>query len=97
MDREIVTTVRSQTVYRGRVQGVGFRWRVKQILQTTKITGFVRNKKDGTVELLLEGKTEEVGEVLKMVSKSMKDYWVSKNTVDRIGKPHFKEFSICDW
>mgnify|MGYP001178410538 CR=1 FL=1 len=88
--------VRSQTIYKGRVQGVGFRWRVRQILKTKKITGFVRNKIDGTVELLIEGEIEEVSDALKIISETMKDYWISMDTVERAGEPHFSEFLICE-
>lgn len=88
--------IRSQTIYKGRVQGVGFRWRVRQIIETRKLTGFVRNKIDGTVELLIEGEIDEVSDVLKIINETMKDYWISKNTDERKGKRQFTEFSICD-
>ncbi len=88
--------IRSQTIYKGRVQGVGFRWRVRQIIETRKLTGFVRNKIDGTVELLIEGEIDEISDALNVISETMKDYWISKNTDERKGKRQFTEFSICD-
>lgn len=46
----------------GRVQGVGFRaWTVRQALDLN-LTGFVRNRRDGSVEILAEG--EQVSELL---------------------------------
>jgi acylphosphatase len=39
-----------QVFYSGRVQGVGFRYTVKQIASGYEITGFVRNLPDGRVE-----------------------------------------------
>ncbi|OUU12591.1 MAG: hypothetical protein CBC00_02145, partial [Verrucomicrobia bacterium TMED40] len=49
--------VRTQTTYYGRVQGVGFRWQVCRAVEPFEVTGFVRNKSDGSVETLLEGET----------------------------------------
>jgi acylphosphatase len=46
---------RIQTIYSGRVQGVGFRYRVSEIAGRYPVTGYVRNLPDGTVELVAEG------------------------------------------
>lgn len=47
----------------GRVQGVGFRaWTVRQALDL-HLTGFVRNRRDGSVEILAEG--EQVSELFR--------------------------------
>jgi acylphosphatase len=40
---------------RGRVQGVGFRYFTKRLADGLQITGWVRNRPDGTVELLAKG------------------------------------------
>jgi acylphosphatase len=40
-----------QVFYSGRVQGVGFRYTVKQIASGYEVTGLVRNLPDGRVEL----------------------------------------------
>ena len=42
-------------VVRGRVQGVGFRWFVEREAHLLGIAGWVRNKADGSVEVLAQG------------------------------------------
>ena len=39
----------------GRVQGVGFRWQVCAEAQRLKLGGWVRNRSDGSVEILICG------------------------------------------
>jgi len=39
----------------GRVQGVGFRWFVVEKAQQLKLAGWVRNKRDGHVEIAAAG------------------------------------------
>lgn len=46
--------------YTGHVQGVGFRYTVKQVATGYEITGAVRNMPDGSVELIAEGAREEL-------------------------------------
>ena len=45
---------------RGRVQGVGFRWFVEREAHILGITGWVRNRTDGTVEVLAIGTRDQL-------------------------------------
>lgn len=47
-------------IFRGRVQGVGFRYTTRQIAGHYAVTGFVRNCPDGTVELFIQGEADEI-------------------------------------
>ena len=57
-------------VYTGRVQGVGFRYSVKQIAAGYEVTGWVRNLPDGRVELQAGGESGELDAFLAAIAAS---------------------------
>ena len=59
-----------QVLFEGNVQGVGFRWSVKQLAKGFDITGWVRNLPDGRVELQASGAVEEVQEFIAAIGQS---------------------------
>ena len=50
--------MRLHVLVRGRVQGVGFRWHVREAARRLGLAGWVRNRPDGTVEVAAEGSDE---------------------------------------
>ena len=46
--------------YKGHVQGVGFRYSVRQIVSGYEISGTVQNQSDGSVLLEVEGEEREL-------------------------------------
>ena len=51
-------------VFRGRVQGVGFRAHVEDEAARTGVEGWVRNRKDGTVEAVFAGEAKAVDDTV---------------------------------
>jgi acylphosphatase len=52
--------MRLHVVVRGRVQGVGFRWFVREAARRRNLAGWVRNRQDGAVEVMAEGADRDV-------------------------------------
>ena len=63
--------VAREVFYRGRVQGVGFRFNAQRIAQHFDVKGFVRNLDDGRVHLLTIGRPSEVDAFLAEIQESM--------------------------
>ena len=59
-----------QVFYEGNVQGVGFRYTVKQIARGFEVTGWVRNLPDGRVELQCVGASDELDALLDAIAES---------------------------
>lgn len=49
---------------RGTVQGVGFRWFVRETARALGLTGYVKNEYDGSVEVVAEGPRDALDELL---------------------------------
>lgn len=56
-----------RVIFEGRVQGVGFRYTVKQLAMGFEIVGTVKNLADGTVELDLMGEEGEVEDFIREI------------------------------
>ena len=84
-----------QIFYSGHVQGVGFRYTVKSIAPGFEVTGTVRNRDDGSVELIAEGERSELEEFQKGIQESGLGMLIKKEVV-QWGEAHgeFKGFEI---
>jgi acylphosphatase len=69
-------------VISGRVQGVGFRWFTKDVAQREGLTGWVRNLADGRVEAFVEGESEAVTRVERLLRTGPRGARVATVTSD---------------
>ena len=51
---------RRKYLFKGRVQGVGFRFRCFSIANELKLTGFVKNEYDGSVSMEVQGEGMQI-------------------------------------
>ena len=56
--------VRKHIIFRGRVQGVGFRYHSTYKAENLGLTGWVRNCYDGSVEMEVQGTEEKIDELV---------------------------------
>lgn len=54
---------------RGRVQGVGFRWSMCEAALALGLSGWVRNRRDGSVEALVHGPQDAVSAIVEWARK----------------------------
>ena len=86
--------MRKKAVFKGYVQGVGFRYTALMISRQFHVTGYVKNLPDGSVELVAEGDGNEVDEFISSVKgrKGMNICSVSEQPQPATGE--FPDFSI---
>ena len=70
----------------GRVQGVGFRWFVLREAKRRGLRGFVRNLRDGSVEVITAGTAEALEELGRMLEQGPAHAQVEH--VERSDVPH---------
>ena len=72
------TKSRLHAIIEGRVQGVGFRYFVMEHAISLELTGWVRNRWDGTVEVIAEGKKEALEQLLRALQRGPRSAFVNK-------------------
>lgn len=75
-------TIRQHTIFKGHVQGIGFRAAAQRLAEGFDIAGYVKNLSDGSVELVIEGKDTEVKAFLEAVRDRMSGYVREATTTD---------------
>jgi acylphosphatase len=78
----------------GRVQGVGFRYTTQNIAMQYDVHGYVRNLRDGRVELVMEGDEQEMEHVLDSLRQRMNGYIRQVVTQAAPATGEFESFSI---
>jgi len=81
-------------IFRGRVQGVGFRFTTTRISRGHQVSGYVRNLSDGTVELVAQGDGGSIDAFVDEICGAMEGY-----VSDVQSRPHetdedFEDFSV---
>ncbi len=69
--------VQGRLILRGRVQGVGYRYFVLRKAQEFEVTGVVRNLPSGEVEVVAEGRREEIERFFEEVKQGPVSAYVS--------------------
>ncbi len=65
-----------QVVIRGQVQGVGFRYWTRRTATARGLQGWVRNRRDGSVEAVFAGPEQAVADMIKSCRRGPDAAWV---------------------
>jgi acylphosphatase len=76
-----------ETFYEGRVQGVGFRWSVRNVAKGFDLTGWICNLPDGRVQMQVSGEEEEVRGFLEAINQSELRAHIRKQTESKLDGP----------
>ncbi|MGJ8676150.1 MAG: acylphosphatase [Akkermansiaceae bacterium] len=89
--------IAKRVIFEGRVQGVGFRYTVKDLSKGFDITGSVKNLPEGSVELIAIGEVGEVKEFIEEITEeSTMAHNIKSMTSEEILLPEdVKGFSIA--
>lgn len=81
--------------FSGTVQGVGFRFTSQRIARRHALGGYVRNCRDGRVELFLQGPAEDVQECLRDIRETFGRYIRDENIEEAAARPDYDQFEIA--
>jgi acylphosphatase len=87
-------TVRKQVLFRGRVQGVGFRATAQHLAEGFDVAGTVRNCADGSVELVVQGEQQEVDGLMASIGRRMGPYIMHQEVQEQAACPTLRGFHI---
>jgi acylphosphatase len=80
--------------YTGRVQGVGFRFTAEDIARDLKVCGWVKNLRDGRVELAAEAEENKLKELLSKIYEYFSRYIQDVDIDWQEAAGEFKDFGI---
>ena len=69
-----MSNIAKHIVYKGRVQGVGFRFTAQRIAMRYELSGYVKNLPDGSVEMFAQGHPNDVADCLRDIDESFGSY-----------------------
>jgi acylphosphatase len=76
-----------EVFYEGHVQGVGFRWSVRNVAKGFDVTGWIRNLADGRVQMQVSGEEDEVRSFLEAINQSELRALIRKQTESKLEGP----------
>jgi acylphosphatase len=86
--------IRKTVQFSGRVQGVGFRYTTCQIAEDFPVVGYVKNQRDGRVEVVVEGQAADVDRFLSTLGSEMSSYIRAKDEQTSTATGEFSRFDV---
>ena len=86
--------VAKHMIFSGRVQGVGFRFTAHRMAGRHRLTGYVRNLTDGTVEMLAQGPAQDIDDCIRDIQDCLARYVREVKTEEVPPNPTYTDFKI---
>ena len=87
--------IRAHLFIQGRVQGVGYRANTRRMANKLNLKGWVRNLRNGDVELLIEGPEVEVDRLIVWCHRGSTSAYVSKVRIEKSNATYeFDSFAV---
>jgi acylphosphatase len=83
-----------QVIFKGEVQGVGFRYTTNRLAKRYNITGWVRNLADGNVELIMQGDLDDMRALQTELHNSSDRILIKESLERRVHLPKVPDFSV---
>ena len=87
---------RRRVVVTGLVQGVGFRWRARKAAELYGVTGWVRNDREGSVSMELQGLPEQIDLLLQSLERGRYIRIEGLHAVRIPPEPEERDFRVLD-
>ena len=90
-----MSQIAKKIIFKGRVQGVGFRYTTHRAACRYDLTGYVKNCPDGTVEAFLQGTEPNIQAFLGDVKEAFEGYLRDIDTTDQPVNSRYDDFRIA--
>ena len=80
--------------YTGMVQGVGFRFTTQDKASDLKVSGWVKNLRDGRVELMVEAEEDTLKDFLSRIGQYFSQYIKNVETHWQAASGEFTDFQV---
>ncbi len=81
-------------IFIGQVQGIGFRFTAFRIANGYKLSGFVRNSPNGTVEMLAQGSSDDIVNCIRDIEDAFSGYIRETKIEEVTFDPQYTDFKI---
>lgn len=82
--------IQMNVIFKGSVQGVGFRATGKYLAERLGLTGTIRNREDGSVEMDVQGAREVIDSLIQQIEDEFGPHYIK--TIDKKEKPIVQKF-----
>jgi acylphosphatase len=86
--------IQVHVIYKGHVQGIGFRFSVERIALNYEVVGWVKNLSGGDVEVVAEADEDTINNFLKTVRGYFMKYIVDEHISTALATGEFEDFQI---